>query len=332
MANLEESPVWTPSVYQIETTDPVLGGPVQPEPATGGLANRQGLALANRTAYLRQALETTEQALSEQIDLKADIHSPALTGEPTAPTPAAADDSDRIATTAHVQAALLAQITASLARVRSIHNLPTSNIGPIIVAEASEVWIWVDTPHYTGYRSPLCGRTVYGHTVTPLANEIDAVGGLLSKTAYAGLWGYCRENGLVVSQSTWSANIGAHWFVDVSPTQFRVPDLRNQFLRFTGTDADTANARAMGSAQKDALQNITGSFHAISDHDSEFRVIRYPSGVFGSGGSGVPNSSINDISDTQKPTEKFLFNAANVARTSSETRSSNIAFHPRIHV
>jgi len=40
MANLEETAVWTPGVYQLETTDPVLGGPVQPEPATGGIANR----------------------------------------------------------------------------------------------------------------------------------------------------------------------------------------------------------------------------------------------------------------------------------------------------
>ena len=60
---------------------------------------------------------------------------------------------------------------------------------PIIVAECSEVWTWVSTQYYTGYRSPLCGRPVDGHTVTPLASEVDAVGGELSKTDYARLWG-----------------------------------------------------------------------------------------------------------------------------------------------
>ena len=89
---------------------------------------------------------------------------------------------------------------------------------------------------------PLCGRPVDGHTVTPLASEVDAVGGELSKTDYARLWGYARENNLVVSDAVWTANRGAHYFADVSGTTFRVPDLRNMFRRYTGTDADTANA------------------------------------------------------------------------------------------
>ena len=76
-----------------------------------------------------------------------------------------------------------------LPRVCSIGALPTQDIGPIIVAECSEVWTWVSTQYYTGYRSPLCGRPVDGHTVTPLASEVDAVGGELSKTDYARLWG-----------------------------------------------------------------------------------------------------------------------------------------------
>jgi len=96
-------------------------------------------------------------------------------------------------------------------------------------------------------RSPLCGRTVYGHTVVPLANEIDAVGGIVSKSAYAGLWGYALENNLVVSETDWADNIGARWFVDVSDSQFRVPDLRNYFLRFTGTVAGSGNVRGLGS-------------------------------------------------------------------------------------
>ncbi|MFY1892324.1 phage tail protein, partial [Achromobacter xylosoxidans] len=46
---------------------------------------------------------------------------------------------------------------------------------------------------------------------------------------------------------------GAHWFTDYSATQFRVPDLRDMFRRFTGTDADTANARALASRQAGAF-------------------------------------------------------------------------------
>ncbi|WP_129241263.1 hypothetical protein, partial [Achromobacter veterisilvae] len=145
-------------------------------------------------------------------------------------------------------------------RVVSIMELPTQDVGPVLVAECGEVWIWSESPYFTGYRSPLCGRPIDGHTVTPLASEIDAVGGVLPKAAYARLWGYAQENGLVVTQTFWDANKGGHYFVNIDANTFRVPDLRDMFRRFTGTDADTANARAMGSGQADALQGFRVRF------------------------------------------------------------------------
>ena len=53
MANLTEVIQYPAGIYQIETTDPVLGGP-------GGIANRQAQNLANRTAYLKQHLDALE--------------------------------------------------------------------------------------------------------------------------------------------------------------------------------------------------------------------------------------------------------------------------------
>ncbi|WP_150646745.1 phage tail protein, partial [Pandoraea pnomenusa] len=139
-------------------------------------------------------------------------------------------------------------------RAYSIAALPTENVGPITVIEVGEIWLWTATQYFTGYRSPLCGRPVDGHTVVPLASEVDAVGGTLSKAAYAGLWGYAQENALVVAAASWTS--GMHKFVDLGGDNFRCPDLRNQFRRYTGTDADTANARAIGSTQLDASQRI----------------------------------------------------------------------------
>lgn len=46
MANLPEPPEWPDGVYQIETPDPVLGGP-------DGIANKAARALASRTVWLR---------------------------------------------------------------------------------------------------------------------------------------------------------------------------------------------------------------------------------------------------------------------------------------
>lgn len=51
MANLTESPDWAPSIYQLETSDPVVGGP-------DGVSNQQGKQLANRTSWLKKMIES----------------------------------------------------------------------------------------------------------------------------------------------------------------------------------------------------------------------------------------------------------------------------------
>lgn len=50
MANVTETPSYDAGIYQIETTDPVLGGP-------NGIANVQAKGLANRTAFLKQQID-----------------------------------------------------------------------------------------------------------------------------------------------------------------------------------------------------------------------------------------------------------------------------------
>lgn len=205
----------------------------------------------------------------------------------------------------------------------SISSLPSSNIGAITVIEAEEIWRWSASSFFNGYRSQLCGRAVLGHTTAPLPCEFDATGGLLPKLAYARVWGYAQENGLVVTQSVWTANIGAHYFVDVDATFFRCPDLRNMFPRFTGTDADTANARTLGSRQLDALQNITGGVNGI----------RAIPGATATGAASISllGASYTTGASADYPNANFSIDASRVCRTSVETRGKNTAFHPRIH-
>ena len=150
---------------------------------------------------------------------------------------------------------LIAVALTSRPLICSILDLPTTNVGPIIVTECSEVWTWANTAFFTGYRSAV-RAPLDGHTAAPLASEVDAVGGLLPKVGvYAGLWGYAQEQSLVRTEAVWQANRGAHWFSDYSATQFRVPDLRDMFRRFTGTDLDTANARTLASRQAPQIQS-----------------------------------------------------------------------------
>ncbi|MDU3230066.1 MAG: phage tail protein [Citrobacter koseri] len=107
MANLPETPQWEEGIYQIEVSDPVLGGP-------DGISNRQAKQLASRTSYLKQQVEKGGSDLAKHI-AAADPHtqyatkaSPTFTGTPTAPTPAANDNSKKLVTTEFVARAIAA--------------------------------------------------------------------------------------------------------------------------------------------------------------------------------------------------------------------------------
>ncbi|MEG0057911.1 gp53-like domain-containing protein, partial [Hafnia sp.] len=87
--------------------DPVLGGP-------DGISNRQAKQLASRTSYLKQQVEKGGSDLAKHI-AAADPHtqyapkaSPTFTGTPTAPTPAANDNSKKLVTTEFVARAIAA--------------------------------------------------------------------------------------------------------------------------------------------------------------------------------------------------------------------------------
>ncbi|EEI9429550.1 tail fiber protein [Salmonella enterica] len=58
MGKLTELEQWDEDVYQIETSDPVLGGPE-------GITNKPQKQLANRTQWLKKRLEETNNALAE---------------------------------------------------------------------------------------------------------------------------------------------------------------------------------------------------------------------------------------------------------------------------
>lgn len=94
MGQLTDQNNFDATVYQIETTDPVLGGP-------GGIANQATQNLANRTRWLYNAIAAMGQTLTnvgQSLLSYAPLASPALTGTPTAPTQPITDKSTHLAT------------------------------------------------------------------------------------------------------------------------------------------------------------------------------------------------------------------------------------------
>lgn len=94
MANLPESSTFDAGVYQLELTDPVIGGPT-------GASNKPLINLANRTKYLKDQVDSLASS-------KAPLESPTFTGTPAVPTAAAGTNTTQAASTAFVAAAVSA--------------------------------------------------------------------------------------------------------------------------------------------------------------------------------------------------------------------------------
>lgn len=125
MANLPESSTFDAGVYQLETTDPVIGGP-------SGISNTPLKNLANRTLWLKNAIASLTTAIADTYAPKA---SPAFTGNPTAPTPAQFDNDTSLATTEFVRRALGSN--ASTTSYSANATLTAADVGKLVVCSAS---------------------------------------------------------------------------------------------------------------------------------------------------------------------------------------------------
>lgn len=191
--------------------------------------------------------------------------------------------------------------------------------GLIFVQDRLSFHTWVNTAHYTGYRSLRCGSFVWGDTPLPRPDEIEAEGDVINGADYPSLVAHFKETGQIKPIANW---VAGEWFLgDMGGGQYRLPDAQNQFIRATGTNLDTANVRGLGTKQTDALQNITGSFKMAGspvDADGAFSAEAAPNRVY----TGTGTGTVNTVS----------FSPSLVARTSTETRPASTAFHPRMRL
>lgn len=66
MANIKEEKTWEEGIYQLEVTDPVVGG-------IDGISNKQAKQLANRTGYLREQIENDKNSVNTALAKKRDV-------------------------------------------------------------------------------------------------------------------------------------------------------------------------------------------------------------------------------------------------------------------
>ena len=118
MANLTLSRQWVENIYQLETSDPVMGGP-------DGVDNRQAKELGARTNYLKDQVD----GINRDRTGYAPKASPAFTGIPTAPTANSDTNSTQIATTAFVKTAIAALVGSAPAALDTLEELARALAG-----------------------------------------------------------------------------------------------------------------------------------------------------------------------------------------------------------
>lgn len=222
--------------------------------------------------------------------------------------------------------------------IKVVGSTPSTKIGDVVyVIDKACFMRWQTIGSWTGYASDALMSKVDGTTVNPAPNEIDLIGGTYSKSSYPALWAKVQVNNHVVAANVWRDKIFK--FVDLGGDNFKVPDLRNTFIRATGTDADSSNARELGSYQGDAMRRLYGAFSGISysSYSNEpgsswfndqplFKRIN-------DGDTGWTNSQVTtDASQStlRMRTTAIRFDTAMVSPASTETRTVNTAFHLRL--
>ncbi|EPS6317235.1 phage tail protein [Escherichia coli] len=256
-------------------------------------------------------------------------HNPTFTGEPKAPTPAAGNNTTRIATTAFVQAAITALINGAPATLDTLKEIAAA--------------INNDPKFSTTINNALAGKQPLDNTLTHLSGK--DVAGLLT---YLGLgegselpvgvpvpWpsatpptGWLKCNGAAFSAEEYPELAKAY------PTN-KLPDLRGEFIRGWDDGRGMDTGRAILSAQGDAIRNIYGEFKTVN---TENYSIWESVGSFK--GAVVPlnpstnnsyfsliRSMVTERTDGAVYPKVIGLDASRIVPTANENRPRNIAFN-----
>ena len=256
-------------------------------------------------------------------------HNPTFTGEPKAPTPAAGNNTTRIATTAFVHAAITALINGAPATLDTLKEIAAA--------------INNDPKFSTTINNALSGKQPLDETLTHLGGK--DVAGLL---AYLGLgegsalpvgvpvpWpsatpptGWLKCNGAAFSAEEYPELAKAY------PTN-KLPDLRGEFIRGWDDGRGMDTGRAILSAQGDAIRNIYGEFKTVN---TENYSIWESVGSFK--GAVVPlnpstnnsyfsliRSMVTERTDGAVYPKVIGLDASRIVPTANENRPRNIAFN-----
>ncbi|ENE0586770.1 phage tail-collar fiber domain-containing protein [Escherichia coli] len=252
-------------------------------------------------------------------------HNPTFTGEPKAPTPAAGNNTTRIATTAFVQAAITALINGAPATLDTLKEIAAA--------------INNDPKFSTTINNALSGKQPLDETLTHLSGK--DVAGLL---AYLGLgegsalpvgvpvpWpsatpptGWLKCNGAAFSAEEYPELAKAY------PTN-KLPDLRGEFIRGwddgRGIDTGRSILSIQGYATEDHAHGLPSRSTIVTDATINFY---FDESWVNSGTDIIKRGNTNDAglpAPDYGTFKTYKQSVAGLGAAASETRPRNIAFN-----
>lgn len=168
------------------------------------------------------------------------------------------------------------------------------------------------------------GDVTLAYVVKP--NFVKANGALVNRRDYPLLYSFAKAKNLIVTEAEWEGGMQGLYSEGNGSTTFRLPDLRGQFLRGLDMGIGVDEGRALGSAQGDAIRNIT-AFHSwtgVCANPFEDNIPQ--NGAF----YGEPTGTGYTWVKGPYYGNKLYFDASRVVPTAEENRPVNIALIAQI--
>lgn len=295
MANLTLTRQWVENIYQLETSDPVMGGP-------DGIDNRQAKELGARTNWLKDQVDTVNQDRTGY----APKASPEFTGIPTAPTANSGTNSTQIATTAFVKNAIAALVGSAPEALDTLEELARALAGDANLKSTllAEIGKKANATDFNALHDLFIGIPI-PYPLSTVPTGCLAMNGQRFDTRRYPKLAQKYPSGVL-------------------------PDLRSEFIRGWDNGRGVDAGRVLLSAQGDAIRNIIGEVN--TDNGWFFNTL---SGAFYDSKEPYTNQQkqrtraqviqAEDVSDFKKG--YFGFDASRVVPTANETRPRNIAYH-----
>lgn len=325
MAGLQEQALWDAEIYQIDQTDPVVGGP--PNLAQGqGITNVPHQALANRTAWLKAQIEALQQTLTDltngapgALDTLNELAA-ALGDDPNFSATILAElnklKTPVVAAIADDAALDAVNATSVLTAAQGALNPPHAIGGTIEHTELSD-----GSAIQKAYRITPVGVFLTKHIRTRRTGvwsdwtaDGPDIGDLVIQTHSGDLLDRLEANGAVRNRTSYADlfwRMGTTYGAGDGATTFATLDARGEFLRGWDNGRGVDAGRLLGSYQMDAIRNIEGSF--VTDAAST------QTGVFYSDPAHMSFTGGDNIG------KRVHFDASRVVPTADENRARNIA-------